>query len=233
MSSFRIPPNSHLAMIIAAIFAVGLGMGAAIVSMIQSKKIDHLERTNASIAAFNQAQATTISRLSLNHALPQTVSPVVAAPQPAVVAPMVPPPAQATPVVTPPVVATPPNPQPPKVQTRPAPPAPRQEPPKPVAAPVAKAPERTTPAQALEALKLQKQAAATPSPAPPPPATVTMQQAGIAGIDTASVKFASGRVVTIGGEFPTGEKLISVNPTDGRIVTDRRVIQLAKPAPVQ
>lgn len=56
-----------------------------------------------------------------------------------------------------------------------------------------------------------------------------MEQAGIAGIDTAGIRFKSGRHVLVGSEFPTGEKLVSVNPAEGRIVTDRRVIILAKP----
>lgn len=74
-------------------------------------------------------------------------------------------------------------------------------------------------------------------PAPPTatttPGAITMEQAGIAGIDTASVRFKSGRQINVGGEFPTGEKLISVNPGEGRIVTDRRVILLAKPPMAQ
>ena len=56
-----------------------------------------------------------------------------------------------------------------------------------------------------------------------------MDQAGIAGIDTAGIRFRSGRQVNIGSDFPTGEKLISVSPSEGRIVTDRRVINLIKP----
>lgn len=63
--------------------------------------------------------------------------------------------------------------------------------------------------------------------------SVTLEQAGIAGIDTASVRFKSGRQISVGGEFPSGEKLISVSPGDGKIVTDRRIILLAKPAPAQ
>ena len=60
-------------------------------------------------------------------------------------------------------------------------------------------------------------------------ATVTLEQAGITGLDSNGVRFKSGRQVAIGAEFPSGEKLISVNPADGRIVTDRRVIVVAKP----
>ena len=60
-------------------------------------------------------------------------------------------------------------------------------------------------------------------------ATVTLEQAGITGMDSSGVRFKSGRLVSIGTEFPSGEKLLSVSPTDGRIVTDRRVIVVAKP----
>ena len=72
-----------------------------------------------------------------------------------------------------------------------------------------------------------------PAPVPVIPTTpvmsVTLEQAGIAGLDGSSVRFKSGRQVSVGGEFPSGEKLISVSPQDGKIVTDKRVITLAKP----
>lgn len=69
----------------------------------------------------------------------------------------------------------------------------------------------------------------TTAPADKPALDITMEQAGISGIDTSSVRFKSGRQVNVGGDFPSGEKLISVNPADGRIVTDRRTIVLARP----
>lgn len=72
-------------------------------------------------------------------------------------------------------------------------------------------------------------AAAVAQPQVPVLPPVTMDQAGIAGIDTAGIRFRSGRQVNIGSEFPTGEKLLSVSPSEGRIVTDRRVINLIKP----
>lgn len=75
---------------------------------------------------------------------------------------------------------------------------------------------------------------APPSPAPAQPANViSMEKAGISGIDTAGVRFASGREVNVGGTFPNGEVLVSVNPVEGRIVTDSRVILIAKPAQVK
>lgn len=65
-----------------------------------------------------------------------------------------------------------------------------------------------------------------PAPAVP---SVTLEQAGITSIDNTSVRFTSGRQVLVGTEFPSGEKLISISPVEGRIVTDRRVIMLTKP----
>lgn len=68
----------------------------------------------------------------------------------------------------------------------------------------------------------------SPPPAAAVPATpeqrVSMQQAGIAGLNQAAVHFVSGRVVQVGSTFPSGETLLSVDPGQGRIVTDRRVI---------
>lgn len=77
-------------------------------------------------------------------------------------------------------------------------------------------------------------AQATPSKAPQEPARIaipstvntTFEQAGIAGMDTAGVEFRSGRRIAVGGDFPSGERLISVDPGTGRIVTDKRVIVL-------
>ena len=55
---------------------------------------------------------------------------------------------------------------------------------------------------------------------------VTMQQAGIAAIDPGSVRFNSGRIVSIGERFPSGETLLSVDPAAGRVMTNQRAIQL-------
>lgn len=59
--------------------------------------------------------------------------------------------------------------------------------------------------------------------------TVTPQQANVAAIDAAGVRFNGGKTVAIGDVFPSGERLISVAPSEGRIVTDRRVIMLKMP----
>jgi hypothetical protein len=65
----------------------------------------------------------------------------------------------------------------------------------------------------------------------PPLTAITMEQAGIAGMDTTTITFRSGRVVAIGGLFPSGEQLLSVDPVAGQFVTDRRVIVLSKAGP--
>ena len=84
-------------------------------------------------------------------------------------------------------------------------------------------------ARAPRASAASAAAATAAQPQVPVLPPITMDQAGIAGIDTAGIRFRSGRQVNIGSDFPTGEKLISVSPSEGRIVTDRRVINLIKP----
>ena len=70
--------------------------------------------------------------------------------------------------------------------------------------------------------------AAAQAPATKNPAEqhIALAQAGIASLGGAEVRFASGRVVTIGEVFPSGEKLLSVDPGRQRIVTDKRTIVL-------
>jgi hypothetical protein len=53
-----------------------------------------------------------------------------------------------------------------------------------------------------------------------------MQQAGIAAVEPGSVRFNSGRVVSIGERFPSGETLLSVDPAAGRVMTNQRALQL-------
>lgn len=55
---------------------------------------------------------------------------------------------------------------------------------------------------------------------------VTPEQANVAGMDAASVRFRSGRIVRVGETFATGERLEQLVPSQGKIVTDRRVIYL-------
>ena len=71
--------------------------------------------------------------------------------------------------------------------------------------------------------------AASPAETPPIPQGpqeqyVTMAAAGIEALEPTSVRFASGRIVTVGSTFPSGEKLLFVDASRGRIVTDKRVL---------
>ncbi len=58
---------------------------------------------------------------------------------------------------------------------------------------------------------------------------VSMAAAGIQALEPTSVRFASGRIVTVGTAFPSGEKLLSVDTARGRIITDKRVLNLNTP----
>lgn len=57
-----------------------------------------------------------------------------------------------------------------------------------------------------------------------PTERVTKDEAGLAEVHAGSVTFKSGRRVNVGDSFPSGEKLISVDPALGEIVTSRRRI---------
>ena len=59
-----------------------------------------------------------------------------------------------------------------------------------------------------------------------PETKVSLQKAGIASIETGSVRFNSGVIVAVGKVFPSGERLLSADPVTGRIVTDQRNINL-------
>lgn len=54
----------------------------------------------------------------------------------------------------------------------------------------------------------------------------TLAQANIVGMDGVSVTFKTGLRVQVGSQFPSGERLISVEPASKRIETDRRTILL-------
>lgn len=72
-------------------------------------------------------------------------------------------------------------------------------------------------------------ASSAPSGTDPSLFSISLDDAGIAAIDTVSVTFKSGRQVAVGGAFPSGETLVSVSPANGTIVTNRRTIRLLKP----
>lgn len=70
--------------------------------------------------------------------------------------------------------------------------------------------------------------ASAPAPAPMngPTERVTKDEAGLADVHAGAVVFKSGRRVSVGEAFPSGERLLSVDPTLGEIVTSRRRIVL-------
>ncbi|MES2977738.1 MAG: hypothetical protein V4731_04885 [Pseudomonadota bacterium] len=103
-------------------------------------------------------------------------------------------------------------------------------------APAVAVPEKGPPAQGLTPptplpASPAKAPASTGGAALVPPPTLavtstTFEQSGISGLDPFSVQFTSGRRVSVGGVFPSGERLLSVFPNEGKIVTDQRVINL-------
>lgn len=69
---------------------------------------------------------------------------------------------------------------------------------------------------------VQSPAAATNGPTE----RVTKEEAGLSEVHAGGVVFRSGRRVAVGDSFPSGEKLISVDPKIGEIITSKRRIVL-------
>lgn len=59
-----------------------------------------------------------------------------------------------------------------------------------------------------------------------PTQRVTKDEAGLTDIESGGVTFKSGRRVAVGDSFPSGERLVSVDPTIGEIITSKRRIVL-------
>ncbi|MDN8617213.1 hypothetical protein [Variovorax ginsengisoli] len=57
-----------------------------------------------------------------------------------------------------------------------------------------------------------------------PTERVTKEEAGLAEVNAGGVTFKSGRRVAVGDSFPSGEKLISIDPRIGEIITSKRRI---------
>lgn len=149
---------------------------------------------------------------------------------------------------TPPRTATPPDkkpvtnnrPEAKPLATKPPPSATSKTPPLAIDAvhPEAANAARLTMAQRSATTNTPTSMAAAPSSALPSPTTAavpiegkptinaTLAQANIVGMDGSSVTFKTGLKVQVGNAFPTGERLLSVNPGTKRIETDRRVIYL-------
>lgn len=137
----------------------------------------------------------------------------------------------------------------PTVHPQPVRPPPAQRPVASIAIAPAIAPNPATQGAAMPAAS-QMQAhnvAAAPAPAPSASASpaaapaasgaqtaatsavvrITPEQANIESLTGQSVHFRSGRVIARGDLFPSGERLVNVIPSEGKIVTDRRVIILS------
>ncbi|WP_218619063.1 hypothetical protein, partial [Pseudomonas aeruginosa] len=59
-----------------------------------------------------------------------------------------------------------------------------------------------------------------------PTQRVTKDEAGLSDIESGGVTFKSGRRVAVGDSFPSGERLVSVDPAIGEIITSKRRIVL-------
>lgn len=202
-----LPLNSRLSLVsmAGALFLGGFTVGTSSIFAVYHHKLQQANATNASLLELTKAQSIMLAQASLPNL--ETGSSVIEQ--------------SAEPAAAAASTALP---------SMPVPPVPKQ-----FLLPV----PTGVPAAQLRAVKKSDPKPPAPAPVAAPPsaesaaalAGVTMEQAGIAGMDTAGVRFKSGRQINVGSEFPTGEKLLSVNPAEGRIVTDRRVITLIKPAP--
>lgn len=81
------------------------------------------------------------------------------------------------------------------------------------AQPAARASSATPPARATVSTPLAVEA-------------VSQSQAQVADLSSTGVRMKSGLTISIGGKFPSGEKLIAVDPAKHQIVTDQRTIVL-------
>lgn len=59
-----------------------------------------------------------------------------------------------------------------------------------------------------------------------PTQRVTKDEAGLSEVESGGVTFKSGRRVAVGDSFPSGERLVSVDPAIGEIITTKRRIVL-------
>lgn len=231
------PVKNHLLVWAAGFFSLGLCIGSFVMYALYGNKLESEKNMRLSLTAFNAGQSKLLSQqtrelsgLRNPPVVPDVVSPAGAPARPE-------PPAAA--IATAPSVAAKPVPNLPK-SFNPPNRAPVQTISQPAFTPrtvISSVPESSQP----DGQKPSPPQAATMAEAVTlPPASeaagaggVTFEQAGIAGIDTTSVRFRSGRQINVGGEFPSGEKLLSVSPAEGKLVTDRRTILLAKPALAQ
>lgn len=240
--NYKIPLNKVTVWVCTAVFCGGLFAGAGGAWLLHKGQVSRMTAQVHELAIYSQSLSIQLGQASLASAgidLETPRLPVASTP--------LPPPAPSTPqsasteVVSQRLAPR----EPPRRAVAATPPARPSAPPAQstaLAVPVAVAQRLpqlpiTLPAQPSSPLASQPSPAAA-SPPPPVPVlvngapgavAVTMEQAGIVGVDATGIKFKSGRQVGVGSDFPTGERLVSVDPTTGRIVTDRRVIQLKPP----
>lgn len=142
--------------------------------------------------------------IAATQAKPPAVAPTVTLPKPAQ------PPAQVKPAPTPPQQP----PQPSKPVPAPAQPAVQA---KPIAAPAQPAPAvpqgETSPVTADEIKRAMANNRIE---------GISSEKANIVKLSQDVIEFKSGRKVRKGEKFPSGEKLLGVDPTSGRIITDQR-----------
>lgn len=230
--------------------AVGTGITAGVTTALWRNKLKESERTNASLQAFAQYQSAMLAQsgapfVGLESKVAIATIATVAKPvEPVkVVAAEIPAPVVQAPQLLAPIEKIEAieskhvkhlKVQAPEPAPRSPAPAPKKEKEKHVTPPpstVAELPRARVKAPVVVAAP-EKRTDPVPTvaaTAPSSPMTITMEQAGIAGMDTTGISFRSGLRVDVGGEFPTGEKLVSISPREGRVVTNRRVILLAKP----
>lgn len=60
---------------------------------------------------------------------------------------------------------------------------------------------------------------------------VPAEKAGVRGLERDTVLLKNGNTVRVGGHFPSGEKLLQVDPENGLVVTNQRQLLLFFPAP--
>jgi hypothetical protein len=218
-----------LSIIILAIFLTGAFLGTGVSIYFYHKKIVATGSMNRTLLAANKNLQNLMARMSLAQETSLETPMPVGQPTQSILPSGLVPPQQAH--ITP-KQSTAPTAQTTK-QARVAPTtaaSPKYTPTPPVVSLVlpTAAPQVNVPAAAPTTTSQPQTAAPTAANTPTP--AISMEQAGISGVDASGIQFKSGRRVLIGELFPSGEKLISALPGEGKIVTDRRTILLAKPA---
>lgn len=229
-----------VASVIAVVGAAGLLVGVAAAGLVYQTRLSVAQARNQRLAvALQQTQRklvfATAQEAALARANPAPMQPAPPTAGPAMLALASAP----APAVAPkPMLPEPPDRARAKLVPRPSP-APRREPRRDVRPvdPMAKKNEsahvgvaaNTTPPGKPEAEKAALKSASADAhllPQQHPLQAVSAQAAGLRSLDSRGVVLANGQSVDVGGYFPSGEKLISVDPKDNEVVTSRRTLVL-------